>query len=176
MADADTQRSTPMSALSFQARPRWLAARTSTQTLESLVGTAAAAVGASNAAISLQDPDRPGPELTFTIGLDEAGQAALGKAAGDTAHPLTAAAIERREVVGADTVAFPLIVSRDGIEQGLGAITFGWPAAHVGSGRRDRLPSRDRRPGRGRRRSLRGSPRRSPSDPNGSSGSPTRIR
>ena len=48
------------------------------ETLESLVGTAAAAVGASSAAISLQDPDRPSPELTFTIGLDEAAQAALG--------------------------------------------------------------------------------------------------
>ena len=44
---------------------------------------------------------------------------------------MTAAAIERREVVGPDTVAFPLIVSRNAIEQGLGAITFGWPAAHA---------------------------------------------
>ncbi len=78
MADADTQRSTPTGALVSGAAA--LARGTDLdQTLESLVGTAAAAVGASNAAISLQDPDRPGPELTFTIGLDEAGQAALGQ-------------------------------------------------------------------------------------------------
>ena len=45
------------------------------ETVGSLVGNAAAAVGATSAAISLQDPDRPAPELTFTVGLDEAGQA-----------------------------------------------------------------------------------------------------
>ncbi len=130
VADADIQRPTPLGSLVSGATA--LARGTDLdQTLESLVGTAAAAVGASNAAISLQDPDRPGPELTFTIGLDEAGQGALGQAARDATHPLTAAAIERREVVGPDTVAFPLIVSRSAIEQGLGAITFGWPAAHA---------------------------------------------
>ncbi len=130
VADADIQRPTPLASLVSGAAA--LARGTDLdQTLESLVGTAASAVGASNAAISLQDPDRPGPELTFTIGLDEAGQGALGRAARDAAHPLTAAAIERREVVGPDTVAFPLIVSRNAIEQGLGAITFGWPAAHA---------------------------------------------
>ena len=98
------------------------------EALESLVGTAAAAVGATSAAISLQDPDRPAPELTFTVGLDEAGQAALGAAVGDASHPLTAAALERREAVVSGTEAFPLVVSRDGIEQALGAIAFTWPS------------------------------------------------
>jgi diguanylate cyclase (GGDEF)-like protein len=130
VADPDIQRSTPLGSLVSGAAA--LARGTDLdQTLEALVGTAATAVGASNAAISLQDPDRPGPELTFTIGLDEAGQAALGRAVGDAAHPLTAAAIERREVAGPDTLALPLIVSRNGIEQGLGAIAFGWTEAHV---------------------------------------------
>ena len=98
------------------------------ETLESLVGTAAAAVGATSAAISLQDPDRPAPELTFTVGLDEAGQAAIGAAVDDPSHPLTAAALERREAVVSGTEAYPLVVSRDGIEQALGAIAFTWPA------------------------------------------------
>ena len=130
MADADNQRPTALGSLVSGAAA--LARGTDLdQTLESLVGLAASTVGASSAAISLQDPDRPGPELTFTIGLDEAGQAALGKAAIDAAHPLTAAAVERREVVGPDTVALPLMVSRSGIEQGLGAITFSWPATHA---------------------------------------------
>src|SRR5262245_9304598 len=35
------------------------------EALEALVGAAAAAVGAESAAISLQDPDRPDPELAF---------------------------------------------------------------------------------------------------------------
>jgi diguanylate cyclase (GGDEF)-like protein len=95
-------------------------------TLESLVGLAASAVGATSAAISLQDPDRPSPELTFTIGLDDAGQAAMGVATNDPAHPLTAAALERRETADRGTAAFPLLVGRGGIEQGLGAIAFFW--------------------------------------------------
>jgi diguanylate cyclase (GGDEF)-like protein len=129
VADADIQRS-PLGSLVSGAAA--LARGTDLdQTLESIVGTAAAAVGASNAAISLQDPDRPNPELTFTIGLNEAAQVALGQAAGDPAHPLTAAAIERREVVGPNTVALPLIVSRNAIEQGLGAIAFGWAEART---------------------------------------------
>lgn len=130
VADADTQRSSPLASLVAGAAA--LARGTDLdQTLESIVGTAASAVGASNAAISLQDPDRPNPELTFTIGLDEAVQAALRTATADAAHPLTAAAVERREIVGPDTVALPLIVSRNAIEQGLGAIAFGWAAAHA---------------------------------------------
>ncbi len=129
MADPDTQRSSPLASLVTGAAALARGADLD-QTLESLVGTAAAAVGASNAAISLQDPDRPNPELTFTIGLDEAGQDGLRTATADSAHPLTAAAIERREVVGSDSVALPLIVSRNAIEQGLGAIAFGWTAAH----------------------------------------------
>lgn len=124
MADADNQPSpltTLVSGAAALARGTDLDA-----TLGSLVGTAASAVGATSAAISLQDPDRPGPELTFTVGLDEAGQAALGSAVADPAHPLTAAAVERRETTGPGTAAFPLVVARGGIEQGLGAIVFGW--------------------------------------------------
>jgi hypothetical protein len=47
-----------------------------------LVGAAVAAVGAQSAMVSLQDPDRPDPELTLTIGLDEAAQAAAVAAVG----------------------------------------------------------------------------------------------
>jgi diguanylate cyclase (GGDEF)-like protein len=130
VADPDTQRASALASLMTGAAA--LARGTDLdETLESLVGGAAAAVGASNAAISLQDPDRPSPELTFTIGLDEATQSAMRTATADAAHPLTAAAIERREVVGPDTVALPLIVSRNAIEQGLGAISFSWAAAHA---------------------------------------------
>jgi len=98
------------------------------QALEALVGAAAAAVGATSAAISLQDPDRPDAELAFTVGLDQAGQDDLMAAVSSPDHPLTAAARDRAEVADAAAVAYPLIVGRGGIEQSLGAVLFVWPA------------------------------------------------
>lgn len=98
------------------------------EALEALVGAAAAAVGAASAAISLQDPDRPAAELTFTVGLDDAGQASLADAVASPDHPLTAAARDRAEVTGVDGAAFPLIVGRGGIEQAVGAVMFRWAA------------------------------------------------
>lgn len=125
VADADIQRPSPLATLVSGAAA--VARGTDLDgTLESLVGMAASTVGATSAAISLQDPDRPAPELTFTIGLDEPGQAAIGAAAANPAHPLTAAALERRETSDVRTAAFPLLVGRGGIEQGLGAIAFFW--------------------------------------------------
>lgn len=101
--------------------------------LGALVGAAVAAVGASSGAVSLQDPDRPEPELTLTIGLDEAGQAALVDAAAAPDHPLGVAARDRTESSAADTVAVPLIATRGGIEQPLGAIAVSWPDDHAPS-------------------------------------------
>jgi diguanylate cyclase (GGDEF)-like protein len=101
-------------------------------TLGSIVGAAIAAVGAATAAISLQDPDRPAPELTFTVGLDEAGQAALVEAIAGDDHPLAIAGRDGTEANSADTLAFPLIVARGGIEQSLGAIALGWAGNHSG--------------------------------------------
>lgn len=130
MADADPQRPDPFTVLAAGsaaiARGGDLDAA-----LGEIVGGAVAATGASSAAISLQDPDRPAPELTFTIGLDADGQASLVAAAAEPAHPLTAAATDRTEVAGDTIHAFPLIVGRGGIEQGLGAIAFSWDAPGV---------------------------------------------
>ena len=86
MADADIQRPSPLTTLVTGAAALARGADLD-ETLESLVGTAAASVGAASAAISLQDPDRPSPELTFTVGLDETSQAALGVAVGDPPIP-----------------------------------------------------------------------------------------
>jgi diguanylate cyclase (GGDEF)-like protein len=101
-------------------------------TLGSLVGAAVAAVGAASAAISLQDPDRPAPELTFTIGFDEAGQAALVETVTSGDHPLATAGRDGEEASSADTIALPLIIARGGIEQSVGAIAFGWAGDHHG--------------------------------------------
>jgi diguanylate cyclase (GGDEF)-like protein len=126
--DADSQRPDPLTAL--VAGSAALARGADLDgTLESLVGAAVAATAAESAAISLQDPDRPAPELTFTIGLDEAGQAALVEAVAADGHPLAEAGRDGTEARTADTLAFPLVVGRGGIEQGVGAIAFRWVGA-----------------------------------------------
>ena len=97
------------------------------EAIGSLLGAIVAAVGATSATVSLQDPDRPDPELALTIGLDEAAQQAAVSAAADPAHPLTTAARERVEASSGSTVAFPLIAARDGIDEALGAIAITFP-------------------------------------------------
>ena len=89
-----------------------------------LVGAAIAALGATSAMVSLQDPDRPDPELTLTIGLDEEAQQAAVAAVADPAHPLTTAGRDRAEARSGATIALPLIVTRNGIEEALGALAM----------------------------------------------------
>jgi diguanylate cyclase (GGDEF)-like protein len=125
VADDQTRRPDPVTAFASGAEALARGADLDAS-LEALVGAAAAAVGADSAAISLQDPDRPDAELTFTVGLDEAAQAALAADVSAADHPLTAAARNRAEVEGTDGVAYPLIVGRGGIEQTLGAVLFRW--------------------------------------------------
>jgi diguanylate cyclase (GGDEF)-like protein len=92
-----------------------------------LVGAAIAALGATSAMVSLQDPDRPDPELTLTIGLDEAAQQAAVAAVADPAHPLTTAGRDRAEARSGATIALPLIVTRAGVEEALGALAVTFP-------------------------------------------------
>ena len=94
MADDVTRRPDPLAALAAGAEALARGADLD-EALETLVGAAAAAVGATSAAISLQDPDRPDAELAFTVGLDEAAQADLVAAVASPDHPLTAAAHSR---------------------------------------------------------------------------------
>ena len=92
-----------------------------------LVGAAIAALGATSAMVSLQDPDRPDPELTLTIGLDEAAQQAAVAAVADPAHPLTTAGRDRAASRAGTTIALPLIVARAGVEEALGALAVTFP-------------------------------------------------
>jgi diguanylate cyclase (GGDEF)-like protein len=96
-----------------------------------LVGAAIAALGGTSAMVSLQDPDRPDPELTLTIGLDAEAQQAAVVAVANPAHPLTTAGRDRTEARAGATIALPLIVSRAGVEEALGAlaVTFADDAA-----------------------------------------------
>jgi diguanylate cyclase (GGDEF)-like protein len=130
--DAESQRPDPLTAL--VAGSAALARGADLEDiLGSLVGAAVAAVEAATAAISLQDPDRPSPELTFTIGLDEVGQAALAKAVAGGDHPLAIAGRDGSDARSANTLAFPLVVGRRGIEQSVGAVAFGWAGDHSAS-------------------------------------------
>lgn len=97
------------------------------EAIGALLGAIVASIGATSAVVSLQDPDRPDPELALTIGLDEAAQQAAVAAAADPAHPLTTAARERVEASSGSTVAYPLIAARDGIDEALGAIAITYP-------------------------------------------------
>ena len=99
------------------------------QGLGTLLAGAVATLGASSAMVSLQDPDRPDPELALTIGLDEAGQSQAMAAADDPAHPLTAAGRDRTEQREGATIALPLIVARAGVEEPLGAIALTFASA-----------------------------------------------
>ena len=105
------------------------------QGLGELLAAAVAALGASSALVSLQDPDRPAPELALTVGLDDAAQGAAVAAVVDPSHPLTAAGRERAERRVGPTVALPLVASRAGIEEPLGAIavTFASEADATGA-------------------------------------------
>jgi diguanylate cyclase (GGDEF)-like protein len=89
-----------------------------------LLAGAVAASGAASAMISLQDPDRPEPELSLTIGLDAAGQAAAVTSAADQDHPLSLAARHRSGARSGSVVALPLVASRAGVEEPLGAIAL----------------------------------------------------
>ncbi|HEX5825346.1 MAG TPA: GGDEF domain-containing protein [Candidatus Limnocylindrales bacterium] len=97
------------------------------EAIGSLLGAVVASLGATSAVVSLQDPDRPDPELALTIGLDEAAQQAAVSAAAEPDHPLTTAARERVEASSGSTIAIPLIAARDGIDEALGAIAITFP-------------------------------------------------
>jgi diguanylate cyclase (GGDEF)-like protein len=99
------------------------------EALGSLLAATVAALGATSAMVSLQDPDRPDPELTLTIGLDEAAQTAAVAAVAAPGHPLTAAGRDRVEARDGATIALPLIAARSGIEEALGAIAMTFASA-----------------------------------------------
>jgi diguanylate cyclase (GGDEF)-like protein len=132
VADADKQRPEPLAALVAGAAALARGADLD-RSLEALLSAAIAAVDGTSGAVALQDPDRPAPELTFTLGLDEAEQAALIAAAADAAHPLNLAATGGQETIDNAAATFPLVIARGGIEQSVGAIGIGWVGPHTSS-------------------------------------------
>lgn len=106
-----------------------------------LLEAASAALAAPVAVVFGQDPDRGAPELLAARGLAPAELDALaGQVVADPAHPIRTTCEERQGAFGR-AVTWPggatmvaadlaLVVSRDGIEHGVGALTVAWPADH----------------------------------------------
>ncbi len=109
--------------------------------LSALMEAGAAAVGAPIAAVFALGSDRPGLELLQTLGMPQDTLAAFEADVADQPdHPIHRAALDRggslgRTGTGPDGqtltgVDLPLVVSRGGVEEGVGVLTFGWPGLH----------------------------------------------
>jgi diguanylate cyclase (GGDEF)-like protein len=111
------------------------------QALGVIVEAGAAAVGASLAAVFVQDGDAGALELLLTLGMAEDGVDAFGtEVTSNPEHPIHRAALDRtgtlsrsgqtpegQDMTGAD---LPLVVSSGGVEACVGVLTFGWPGMH----------------------------------------------
>ncbi len=111
--------------------------------LGGVLAAGVAALGPLTAVIFLADPDRPGLQLVASVGLDEAGAAALAEAAQAADHPyMTAvasltAAFDRATTDGDGSEVIesivPLVVGIGGVETVLGSLGMTWAAPHAGS-------------------------------------------
>jgi len=110
--------------------------------LEALLRDTATVTGAQLAAIFLRGGDGDTLQLVASHGFPPpAREPFAAEVAGDPDHPIAAAAREATEVLGrvgtrpdGGTMTgadLPLVVARDGIEEVLGVLSFGWPGEHV---------------------------------------------
>ena len=107
--------------------------------LQAIISGSIAATAATVGAIFLVDPDRPGPQLAASQGMDAGATQALVADVADPSHPFAQAALERvgsfdRAGVAADGSAFsgsyvPLVTSVGGVETSLGALGIARPTA-----------------------------------------------
>ena len=81
------------------------------------------ALGASSAAVTLQDPDRADLQVAVTVGVDETGRAALDASAADPTSAVAQTATDRTARMGAGTLDVPLVVTRGGIDQLVGVLS-----------------------------------------------------
>jgi diguanylate cyclase (GGDEF)-like protein len=106
-----------------------------------VLATTAERLGAAMSAVLVGDPDRPGLVVVASTGMDDAGDARLAEAAGDPADPFASAIsgrvaeFDRAGVMpdGSGIVGsyLPLVVTRGGVEEVLGALGLVWPAPRV---------------------------------------------
>ena len=141
-------------------------------------------LGASMGAVFLTDPDRAGLTLAASSGLPRRLEPGRGRPGAEPPVPRgrdrpgrRVRPGRRRCPTGATFVGayLPLLVASGGVETSLGAIGFGWAAPHDLDDAGPRRPRRTWRPSPPSPPIGRGSPRRPPSAPSGSSGWPTPI-
>jgi len=105
------------------------------QVLRELLGAAVDATRVDRVVLFGQDPDRAALELLIAFGVPEEEVAALASAVKDPTHPIAAAAAGRARTFGRPATDpgrrgsfadLPLVVARDGIELGVGVVSFGW--------------------------------------------------
>ena len=113
------------------------------QALAVIVEAAAAATGASMAAVFAQDPDRNALELLLTLGIaDDAVEGFEAEVVGNPDHPIHHAALDRTGSLGRSGATpdgtpmtgadLPLVVSGGGeTEVGVGVLSFGWTGEHT---------------------------------------------
>jgi diguanylate cyclase (GGDEF)-like protein len=103
-------------------------------TIDEILAAAAETLVAAEAVVLLQDPDRTELQLTAAVGMTEAALGELGRSLGDPDHPIAVTAREGRPPhlrsgPAGDARTFidgALIVSRGGIDAGLGALSLAW--------------------------------------------------
>ena len=93
-----------------------------------LLEIVAGALGASFAAVTLQDPDRADLQVAVTVGADEAGRAAFEASVADPAGTVALTAADRAARMGEGTLDVPLVVTRGGIDQLVGVLSLVRPA------------------------------------------------
>ncbi len=93
-----------------------------------LLEIVAGALGASFAAVTLQDPDRADLQVAVTLGVDEAGRAAFEADVASPEGPVARTAADRAPRMGEGSVDVPLVVTRGGIDQLVGVLSLARPA------------------------------------------------
>jgi diguanylate cyclase (GGDEF)-like protein len=110
------------------------------QTLSALLGAAVAASGMPLAVAFLEDPDRPGLQLSASIGMTAEGDRTFEAAVNVEGHRVLAAARDLTPSFGSvdqspngpamvDAI-LPLVVRHDGVDMGVGVVAFACPAPH----------------------------------------------
>jgi len=110
------------------------------QTLSALLGAAAGATGAQLGVAFLEDPDRPGLQLSGSFGMSPEAGTKFEAAVNDEDHPVALAARELTPSFGTPIPSsdgaklvdalLPLVVRHDGVDMGVGVFAFAWPAPH----------------------------------------------
>ena len=110
------------------------------QTLSALLGAAAGATGAPLGAAFLEDPDRPGLQLSASVGMSPEADRTFEAAVNEATHPVAIAARELTASFGTPIPStdgsklvdalLPLVVRHDGVDMGVGVLAFAWPAPH----------------------------------------------